>query len=118
MHRRTFTLLPLVGLASVGAAASPRRLVVVVELVPPARSADWIAAEIAAPFERALCKLAGLVGMHSMSSASRCSIELGYAGGPTPDELAAASTVAVAAWRALTVSVPEPSVVVREARLT
>ena len=117
MHRRTFALLPLLGFASLCGAASSKRLVVAVELSLLSQSADWMAKEVATPFERSFANLQGLTSMKSMSSASRCLIELGYAGRPSEDALVEAQSVSRATWSALEVSMPEPLVSIREAQL-
>jgi multidrug efflux pump subunit AcrB len=117
MRRRAITLLPLVGLAPPASGTSPPRVVIAVEVrLPSSRAAEWVAEEITLPFERSFSKLAGLASMTSTSSHTYCSIELGYAGSPSPEALSEVRSVALATWRALKVSVPEPSVSVREAQ--
>jgi hypothetical protein len=118
MHRRALTLLPLVGLATLAGGTSPPRFVVAVEVNLPSHTAEWVAEEIARPFELSSSKLMGLTSMMSASSHTRCSIELGYASSPSPEALSEVRSVALATWSALKVSIPEPSVSVREAQLT
>ncbi len=117
MHRRTLTLLPLVSLATFVGAASSSGAVVAVEVSVPRHPAEWVEEEVARPFERSLSRLPGLVSMKSASSESRYLLELRYEGTPAAQAVAEARSVALATWSALSVSVPEPTVGVREAEL-
>ncbi len=83
----------------------------------PGHSADWVAREIAAPFERLFGKQAGLTSMKSVSSATRCLIELGYVGTPEPVPLLEVRSITESTWGALEFIIPEPLVAVRETQL-
>jgi multidrug efflux pump subunit AcrB len=94
------------------------RLIIAVQFNVPLQSADWMAREIATPFELHFGKLRGLTSMKSMSSASRCLVELGYAGNPSAEALLEAQSVSRATWRALSISIPEPFVLMRGTQLS
>jgi multidrug efflux pump subunit AcrB len=117
MRRRALALLPFAVVGSFPALAAVSVPVIAIEMSAPGQSAEWIAEEVALPFERALVRLAGLVGMNSVSSPSNCLIELRYGETPDSQTIEAARAVALSVWHELNASVSEPRVVVRESRL-